>query len=109
MALKRWNIAEFDTVTAEGPHTKPLLTAADGAETILLSLLISNYSMAEDADIVVEHKDAADALLFKWMLRIAATSSPFALDSKLVVEPGDYITITSDIDAVSVMASGDES
>ena len=92
----------------EALTTKTLMTAAASVETILLSLFISNYSGVDDANITVEHTDGTN-VLFQFPLVIPAYNSPFALDSKWVLEPGDEIDVTSDIDEVSVLASGDES
>lgn len=106
MALKRWAIHNFGT--GGTGSTQTLMTAASAKETILLSLLFSNYSTADDAEIVYEHTDGTNTL-FKFVLTIPAGNSPVAIDSKLVLEPGDVISITSDIDEVSVIAGGDES
>jgi hypothetical protein len=46
---------------------------------------------------------------FKWVLDIPATNSPFALDSKLVMNEGDKLKIMAGIEDVAVIASGDES
>ena len=106
MALKRWAIANFGT--GGTGSTQTLITASSGVETILLSLLISNYSNAEPATIVVDHTDGTNTL-FKFNVTLPQGNSPMAIDSKIVLEPGDVIQITSDIDEVSVIASGDES
>ena len=106
MALKRWNIANFGT--GGTGSTQTLITASSGVETILLSLLISNYSDNEDANIVVDHTDGTDTL-FKFNVTLPQGNSPMAIDSKIVLEPGDVIEVTSNIDGVSVIASGDES
>ena len=106
MALKRWYIANFGT--GGTGSTQTLITASSGVETILLSLLISNYSDADDANIVVDHTDGTDTL-FKFNVTLPQGNSPMAIDSKIVLEPGDVIEVTSDIDEVSVIASGDES
>ena len=106
MALKRWSIANFGT---EGSgSTQSLMTAEDTKKIIILSLLISNYSDAEPANIVVDHTDGTNTL-FKFNVTLPQGNSPMAIDSKVVLEPGDVIQITSDIDEVSVIASGDES
>jgi hypothetical protein len=88
--------------------TQTLMTAGAAVETILLSLLISNYSTTDDANIVVEHTDGSDTI-FKWEIDLLYTDSPFALDSKIVLEPSDVIQVTSNNPDVSVLASGDES
>ena len=106
MALKRWSIANFGTVGSGS--TQSLMTAEATKKIIILSLLISNYSDAEDANIVVEHTDGTDTL-FKFNVILPQGNSPMAIDSKIVLEPGDVIQVTSDIDEVSVIASGDES
>ena len=107
MALKRWAIPAFDLDGGES-DTIVLLTAASAKETILLSLLVSNYSAEDDAKIICEHTDGTSTL-FKWTIDIPVTNSPFALDSKIVLEPGDVLSFTSNNDDVSIIASGDES
>ena len=106
MALKRWNIANFGT--GGTGSTQTLMTATADKETILLSLLISNYSSTDAANITVTHTDGTDTL-FEFKAAIPAGNSPLAIDSKIVLEPGDVISITSNIDDVAVLASGDES
>jgi hypothetical protein len=88
---------------------KTLLTATSGLECILLSLLISNYSYENDANIWVFHTTSAGVVRFKWVLDIPITNSPFALDSKLVMNEGDKLKIMVGIEDVAVIASGDES
>ena len=101
MALTRWYIYSFTS-----PETKTLLTAETDKETIILSLLISNYSASNNANVTVTHTDGTNTI-FEWTLTIESGSSPFALDSKIVMEPGDEINVESDIDNLSVLASGD--
>ena len=86
-----------------------LLTAASGKECILLSLLISNISAMDDANIRVYHTTSTGVVRFKWMLDLPADNSPFALDSKIVMGDGDKLKIMADIEDVAVLASGDES
>lgn len=86
-----------------------LLTATQGLECILLSLLISNFSYTDNAQIWVLHTTSAGVTRFKWVLDIPATNSPFALDSKLVLNDGDKLKIMAGIEAVAAIASGDES
>lgn len=100
MALKRWAIGSF---TANTPTT--LLTAQTGGETVLFSLLLSSYA-ATDVDILVEHK-AGITLLFKWELTKSAAESLTAIDSAIVLEPGDSIIITSTSASISALASGE--
>ena len=106
MALKRWNIASFGT--GGTGSTQTLMTATAGKETILLSLLISNYSTTTAANITVAHTDGTSTI-FQFKATIPAGNSPLAIDSKIVLEPADVISVTSNIDDVSVLASGDES
>jgi hypothetical protein len=86
-----------------------LMQATSGLECILLSLLISNYSYENDANIWVFHTTSAGVVRFKWVLDLPATNSPFALDSKLVMNEGDKLKIMAGIEEVAVIASGDES
>jgi hypothetical protein len=104
MALKSWSIASFDGTL---PETKTIVDS-DTYTVILLSLLISNYSDADDANITVEVVTSANAVKFTWIMDIVATNSPFALDSMIVLTGGDKLRITSDIEEVSVYASGHE-
>ena len=106
MALKRWNIANFGT--GGTGSTQTLMTATAAKETILLSLLISNYSTEDAANITVTHTDGTSTI-FQFKATISAGNSPLAIDSKIVLEPADVLSVTSDIDDVSVLASGDES
>jgi hypothetical protein len=85
-----------------------LIVAAGGKETIFLSLLLANFSTTDDANIRIYHTDGTD-ILFQWVIDILVTDSPFALDSKIILEPSDKFLIMSDIEKVSVLASGDES
>ncbi len=96
-----------DYVKCSEPLT--LLTATSGLECILLSLLISNFSYEDDANIWVYHMTSAGVVRFKWVLDIAATNSPFALDSKLVMGDGDKLKIMASAEDVAALASGDES
>jgi hypothetical protein len=96
-----------DYVECSEPLT--LLTATTGVECILLSLLISNYSYENDANIWVFHTTSSGVVRFKWVLDIPVENSPFALDSKLVMNEGDKLKIMAGIEEVAVIASGDES
>ncbi len=104
MALKSWSITNFD---GDLPETKELLDSSTNT-IILLSLLIANNS-GEDVDITVERRGSDEVVKFTWMLEIPAGNSPVALDSKMVFESGDKLTVTSNKENVSVDASGDES
>lgn len=85
-----------------------LLTAEVGKETIILSLLISNFSDTYDSRITVKHIEGTTTM-FEWFIDIVADNSPFALDSKFVIMTGDKIAFTSNSPFVSIIASGDES
>ena len=108
MALKSWSIPSFTGATAEVPVSQTLLEAT-GTTIITLSLLISNFSDANPAHIVVTRQGSDNSVKFKWILDIPATNSPFALDSKMVFVNGDKLVISADNPDVSVDASGDES
>ncbi len=103
---KRWAIGDFDT--GGGPQEQTLITAGADRETIILSLLISNYSSSDDAAVTIEHEDGSSNSLFTINLNIPAGLSPMAIDSKIVLETGDVIKATSAIDDVSILASGQE-
>ena len=106
MALKRWAIANFGT--GGTGSTQTLMTAAAAMETFLFSLMLSNYSATDPANITVEITDGTNNL-FEFTVAIPQGNSPMAIDSSIVLEPSDVISVTSDIDEVSVIASGDES
>ena len=106
MALKRWAIANFGT--GGTGSTQTLMTAAASVETIILSLMLSNYSATDPADITIVITDGTNNL-FEFNVTIPQGNSPMAIDSSIVLEPSDVISVTSDIDEVSVLASGDES
>ena len=105
MALKSWSIASF---TGTLPETKTLVDSTTNT-VILFSLLISNYSDADDANVTIQRTDSSDTVKFQWIVDIPATNSPFAMDSMLVFASGDKLKIISDIEEVSVDANGDES
>ncbi len=102
MALKRWAIAGFSA-----PATTELMEAAVDKETVLLSLLVSNFGSV-DAEVTVEVTNGVSTI-YTMVFPIPAGSAAVAIDSKIVLEPGDTIDVTSDADDVSVLASGDES
>jgi hypothetical protein len=105
MADKSWSILSF---TGTLPETKTLIDS--GATTVKVqSLIIANYSTANDANITVERTDSADANKFKWELLIQKGNSPVALDSLIVLTGGDKLKITSDIQDVAVDANGSDS
>ena len=106
MNFKRWNIYSFDTTL--GPETKTLITTGIDKSIVLLSLLISNYSQTDNANITVNITDGTNNL-FKFNITIPSGNSPMAIDSKIVLNSGDVMQVTSDIDDVAVLASGDES
>lgn len=105
MALKRWAIADFGS--GGTGSTQTLLTAAASKETMILSLLFANNSTTTDASVSYEHTDGT-SVIFSFSLIISPENSPVAIDSVLVASPGDVIRIVSNIDPVSVIASGDE-
>ena len=83
-----------------------IIMAEAAKETVLLSFLISNYSVVDDANVWFFHTDGTN-ILFRWVLDIPVTNSPFALDSKLVLAPGDKFLVMADIEDVAAIASGD--
>jgi hypothetical protein len=103
MTLKRWGIPSFvvDTDTE-------LLEAEVAKETVLFSLFISNNEADATAAIEVKHTDDdGTTVLFKWRVVKYAGESPTAIDSPIVLEPGDKIFVKSDKESVSVLASGE--
>lgn len=102
MALKRWAVPSFviDTDTE--------LIAAQVGETVLFSFLISNYEVSDSAKITVKHT-GTDGLtvIFEWNLTKSFGESPTAIDSPIVLEPGDKIIVQSNRVNVSVLANGE--
>lgn len=88
--------------------TFEVLSAALNKETVSLSLLISNYSSTEGANIWIFQTDGTN-ILFKWYLSILQGDSPFALDSRMVFNSSDQLLIMSDVEDVSIIINGDES
>lgn len=86
---------------------KQLLQVEVGAKAFLLSLLISNQTLSS-VNIHVFHMDSVDNVLFKYIIDIPGTNSPFALDSKLTFIDQQQIKIMASIEEVSAWASGDE-
>ena len=108
MALKSWNIADFTGATAEAPVEQVLLEAS-GVTIMVLSLIVSNYSNLEDANVTVERRGSDNSVKFRWIMELKATDSPLGLDTKMVYTGGDKIVITSDQPDVSAEANGNES
>ena len=103
---KRWAIGVFDT--GSGDDTQELLTVSASTAVVISSLIISNYSGDTDANVVFEHLDSTTALLQKFSLSIPADLSPLVIDSSFVLEAADVINITSNINNLSVIVSGEE-
>lgn len=99
-----------DTKTLDYIQSTTAYTVLDaiGPETIVLSVLLSNIS-TEDSFIEIFHTNDLDDIIFKWLIGIPATNSPFALDSKIVVGTGHKIKVMSSVEEFSVLMSGDES
>lgn len=107
MALKSWSIKEFTGAASGSPVTQTLLDSTTNT-IILLSLLIANNS-GEVANITVQRLSSTDVVKMEWQLAIPSDNSPVAIDSMMVFEGGDKLSVTSDAEFVSVDASGDES
>ncbi len=101
MALKRWAIPNFviDSDTE-------LLEAQANEETVLFSMLLSNNEAVDDAVIEVKHTDGFN-VIFQWKINKTSSESPTAIDSVIVLAPGDKILVRSDKNNVAVMVSGE--
>ena len=103
MALKSWGIASFtaDTWTE-------LLVGQAGEETVIMSLLLSNYSTEDDANFDVRHYAADGTTVnFQWALAKAIGETPTALQAPIVVPAGGKIEVKCDIADAAVLASGE--
>lgn len=74
-------------------------------ETVLLSLQVASY-LGGTANLIFFHVDGKDNILHRWARAVEV--SPFDFEAKTVLEPGDRLLIMSDLEDVSVVASGDE-
>lgn len=103
----------------ENPTSKPaeyvkcsepveVMQVSADVSCFLLSMLVSNFSQTDDANIWIYHTDASDVIKFKWVIDLLATNSPFALDSTIVLEAQDKIKIMASIEDVAMYISGDE-
>ena len=106
MALKSWSISSFPGATSEAPVELAVLQAPFGKVVITLSLLVSNYGET-GASITVRRKDGSTEK-FKWLLAIPAGNSPFAFDSKIVLQGGDILSVESTSPDVAVDLNGNE-
>jgi hypothetical protein len=88
------------------PYTVVQKQAA--TECILLSLLISNYSDAKDARVWVYQASKEGDVYFPWFVDLPKDNSPFALDTKIVLNDEDRLVVMPSIKEVSVLVSGDE-
>lgn len=103
MSLQRWAIPSFtiDTDTE-------LMEAASGMETVIFSLLLSNYETADQATFDIRHTDTDGTTdIFKWTLEKAAGGSPTAVQAPIVLMPGDKIFVKSDKANVAIVANGE--
>ena len=103
MALKSWGIASFtiDTWTE-------LVEGSAGEETVLFSLLLSNYSTTAAANFDVRQYAADGTTVnFQWVLPIAKGSTPAAIQAPIVVPSGGKIEVKCDIADAAVLASGE--
>jgi hypothetical protein len=100
MALKRWAIPNFVVDTDTELHE-----AQANEETMIFSMLLSNYG-TEEATIEVMHTDGFE-ILFRWKITKTSAESPTAIDSVIVLAPGDKILVRSNKSLVAVIASGD--
>ena len=103
MGLKRWYIDSFPDRDTQ----YDLLEAEAEKETIVLSIVVSNYSSENITAWVRYMVGTTEAM--KWLIHLDQDSAPFALDTKMVFTPGDKITVETSHADVAVWASGDAS
>lgn len=109
MALKSWSISEF---TGADPSNVVgvVLIDSEANTVIMLSLIISYYGVSESPQSVwVERLDSFNNVLFHFRLDLDPESTPFAMDTKLILTSGHKLRIRSSAEDVAVDASGDES
>jgi hypothetical protein len=104
MALKRWAA----TVSSGTVNTDiELMEAHVGEETVIFSLLVSNYGV-ETANIGITHTNTDGVTpIFEWGLIKTAAESPTAITSAIVLEAGDRLLFRADKPGVSFLASGE--
>ena len=103
MALKSWGIASFTVET-----WTELVEGQAGEETVLFSLLLSNYSTTDPANIDVRHYAADGTTVnFQWVLTKAGGETPTAIQVPIVVPAGGKIEVKCDIADAAVLASGE--
>ena len=101
--LKSWGIASFtvDTWTE-------LLEGQSGEQTVIMSLLLSNYSAEDPANFSVQHYAADGTTVnFQWVLEKVDGETPTAIQAPIVVPPGGKIEVKCDIEDAAVLASGE--
>lgn len=95
-----------DFVVAPQPHIA--VQKQEYTECIILSMLVSNPSMVDDARVWIYIADKDENVLFKWFVDLPMDSSPFALDTKQVLADQDRLEVMSNQKDVCVLVSGDE-
>ena len=100
MAFQSWSAV---SVSSSGT------TIADSASgtIIVISTVISNPSNS-DAQIVVSITDSSDIDKFVFYIDLLEGDSPFAMDTRMVLESGDKLKVASDNSEVCVWMSGDQ-
>ena len=105
MKLEAFNIVSFPGAHQAEPKELKLLESSSTGTILILSLIINNYHVADDAALTIERRGSDNAVKFKWPLDVLSTSSPFFMDSKMVFTNGDKLVVTSDNADVSVEAT----
>jgi hypothetical protein len=104
MGLTRWFISNFPALGTQ--YT--LVEAQPDEETVIFSLLLSNYSATDAAEIEVEHTDTDGTTpIFQWILTKDSGESPTAIQAPIVLNPGDKMLFVSNNPDVSILASGE--
>ena len=103
MALHTWTITSF-------PNPSALIPIVDShvGVAVILSLLISNYDDIDNANIEMLITDNLNAITFKSVIMLPVGSSPFALDSRVVIKNSNKLQFRSDVVNVSVHVSVDQ-
>lgn len=102
-----------DPDTKSSGHVKcsDVISVAVVGETkiaVLLSLIVSNFHASTNANIWIIQSNGGTPY-FKYRVNGIAASAPFALDSKVVLDSDDVLSIMSDNPDVCILISGDES
>lgn len=102
-----------DPDTKPSGHVKcsdviPVVEVGESKIAVLISMIVSNFDETVNANIWIIHSNGGTPY-FKYRVNGIAASTPFALDSKVVLTDEDVLSIMSNNPDVCILISGDES